>query len=232
VYPDPWEKVEDYQRVRNMLRSTRTPAGRPSGTNELPPGRVRGWLDGAKPDPVRGIETASRYGWLDPECDMAGALVELLAHPRGREHQRDVHPGDHDGRRTDRVRSGWRRRAVPARGQRWARNRTVPDDGRVGPRAVCLVAMGARTAQNGARRCPGRGVEEPAAIRKRFVEVYVAHRGVHFETKATTRVQEQRPASYLEDLRDLIDASVDGNVTVGDRAVTISADAARELGLS
>jgi len=74
--------------------------------------------------------------------------------------------------------------------------------------------------------------KSPAAIRKRFVEVYVAHRGVHFETKATTRVQEQRPASYLEDLRDLIDASVDGNVTVGDRAVTISADAARELGLS
>jgi len=43
---------------------------------------------------------------------------------------------------------------------------------------------------------------------------------------------EPRPVSYLEDLHDLIGECVDGNVSVGDRAVTISADAARELGLS
>lgn len=64
------------------------------------------------------------------------------------------------------------------------------------------------------------------------MECYVAHRGVHFETKATTRIQEERPASYLEDLHDLIGECVDGNVSIGDRALTISADAARELGLS
>ena len=62
--------------------------------------------------------------------------------------------------------------------------------------------------------------------------MYVAHRGSYFESNATTRVQENRPASYLKDLHDLIDECVTGNVSVGDRGLTISADAARELGLS
>jgi len=74
-------KVEDYQRVQAYAaehpNSGRTAVG---NALELPPARVRGWLNGGKPDPVRGIETASANGWLDPDCDMAGALVELLAH--------------------------------------------------------------------------------------------------------------------------------------------------------
>jgi len=73
--------------------------------------------------------------------------------------------------------------------------------------------------------------ESPKPIRRRFVESYVAHRGVHFETKATTRIREERPASYLADLHDLIDESVTSTVSRGPRGLTISADAARELGL-
>jgi len=57
--------------------------------------------------------------------------------------------------------------------------------------------------------------ESPKPIRRRFVESYVAHRGVHFETKATTRIQEERPASYLADLHDLIDESVTSTVSRG-----------------
>jgi len=81
VYPDPWEKVEDYQRVQAYAaehpNSGRTAVG---NALELPPSRVRGWLNGGQPDPVRGIQTASANGWIEPDCDMAGALVELLAH--------------------------------------------------------------------------------------------------------------------------------------------------------
>jgi len=105
VYPDPWEKVEDYQRVQKYAAEHQD-AGRTAVGNalELPPGRVRGWLDGAKPDPVRGIETASRYGWLDPECDMAGALVELLAHVlAGGSINEMFTPAITTGRRTDRA---------------------------------------------------------------------------------------------------------------------------------
>jgi len=59
--PTRGEKVEDYQRVQKYAAEHQD-AGRTAVGNalELPPGRVRGWLDGAKPDPVRGIETASR----------------------------------------------------------------------------------------------------------------------------------------------------------------------------
>jgi len=96
----------------------------------------------------------------------------------------------------------------------------------------CLVAMGARRLRRRilmlSRLSCG---ESPTPVRRRFVESYVAHRGVHFETKATTRIQEERPASYLADLHDLIDESVTSTVSRGPRGLTISADAARELGL-
>jgi hypothetical protein len=63
VYPDPWEKVEDYQRVQ-AYAAEHPNAGRTAvGTAlELPAGRVRSWLNGGQPDPVRGIETASAHG--------------------------------------------------------------------------------------------------------------------------------------------------------------------------
>jgi len=83
VYPDPWEKVLDYRRVREYAaehpNAGRVRVGR---ALDLPPGRVRGWLKDTVPDPVRGINVAIDRGWLDPESDseMAAALVELLAH--------------------------------------------------------------------------------------------------------------------------------------------------------
>jgi len=240
VYPDPWEKVEDYQRVQAYAaehpNSGRTAVG---NALELPPARVRGWLNGGKPDPVRGIETASANGWLDPDCDMAGALVELLAHIlAGGSVNETFVPAISAGRRIDYATIEDAFAAVGVDTQR----RHTDSEGRATelyPTADasalgrCLVAMGApHGAKTSLDAVPPSVWESPESIRCRFVEVYVAHRGAHFETKATTRVQEQRPVSYLEDLHDLIGECVDGNVSVGDRAVTISADAARELGLS
>lgn len=97
----------------------------------------------------------------------------------------------------------------------------------------CLVAMGApHGTKTGLDAVPAVVWESPKAIQRRFVEIYVTHRGAHFEGKATTRIQEERPVSYLEDLHALIGGCVEGNVSVGDLGVTISADAAHELGLS
>ncbi|OYR81293.1 hypothetical protein DJ72_11140, partial [Halorubrum distributum] len=83
VYPDPWEKVLDYRRVREYAAEHPT-AGRVrvGRALDLPAERVRGWLEDTVPDPVRGINTAIDRGWLDPDSDseMAAALVELLAH--------------------------------------------------------------------------------------------------------------------------------------------------------
>lgn len=66
-YPDPWQKVLDYRRVR-AYAADHPEHGRTRVGNALdrPPERVRGRLDGGMPDPVRGIQTAIDHGWLDP----------------------------------------------------------------------------------------------------------------------------------------------------------------------
>lgn len=242
VYPDPWEKVEDYQRVQ-AYAAEHPNAGRMAVGNalELPPSRVRGWLNDGRPDPVRGIDTASANGWLDPEpgSDMAGALVELLAHVlSGGSINQTFVPAITIGRRVDRETIETAFEAVGVNTQ----CRHANSDSRateVYPAidasvlGRCLVAMGSpHGVKTSLDAVPVVVWESPKSVQRQFVEIYAAHRGSYYETKATTRIQEDRPASYVEDLHDLIAECVDGNVSIGERAVTISADAARELGLS
>ena len=240
VYPDPWEKVEDYQRVQAYAAENPN-AGRTAVGNalELPPERVRGWLQGGKPDSVHGIDTATKYGWLEPECDMESALVELLAHVlAGGSITETFVPAITVGRRVDHATIVDAFAAVGVDAQ----IRHADSDSRateVYPTTDasvlgrCLVAMGApRGVKTSLNAVPQVVWESPKAVRRRFVECYVAHRGVHFDDKATTRVNEQRPESYLADLHALISESVSGAVSHGERGLTISADAARELGLS
>lgn len=240
VYPDPWEKVEDYQRVQ-AYAAEHPNAGRTAvGTAlELPAGRVRPWLNGGQPDPVRGIETASTHGWLTPEPPMAGALVELLAHilAGGSINDRFV-PAITIGRRVDRAMIEAAFTAVGVE----THCRHVNSDGRAtelypatdaSVLGRCLVAMGApHGAKTALAAVPAVVWERPETVRRQFVEIYVAHRGAHFDTKATTRIQEERPDSYRADLYTLIDETVSSPVSHGERAITISADAARELGFT
>lgn len=67
-YSDPWECVEDYLRVAEYA-TTHPEQGSTAVANalDLPRGRIRPWLDGAKPDAVRAIEVADARGWLTPE---------------------------------------------------------------------------------------------------------------------------------------------------------------------
>jgi len=120
-----------------------------------------------KPDPVRGIEIASAHGWLDPDDDMAGALIELLAHvlAGGSINARFV-PAISVGRRVDHdtIVSVFEAVGVDAQ------QRHADSDGRateVYPTTDasvlgrCLVAMGAHRVQNGSRCSPGSRVGEP-----------------------------------------------------------------------
>lgn len=240
VYPDPWEKVEDYQRVQTYMAehpdAGRTAVGR---ALDLPSGRVRGWINGGQPDPVRGINTANGYGWIDPDSDMFGALIELLAHilAGGSIDGRFV-PAISTARRVDRTMLVDMFETVGVS----TNIRHADRDGRTTelyPAADasvlgrCLVAMGApQGAKTALDAVPAVVWESPESIRRQFVEVYVAHRGLHFETKATTRIQEERPKSYIVDLYKLINGSVSSHVSRGERGITISADAARELDLA
>ncbi|MGQ3331273.1 hypothetical protein [Halorubrum sp. FL23] len=239
-YADPWEKVEDYQRVQ-AYAAEHPKAGRTAvGTAlELPAGRVRPWLNGGKPDSVRGIDTASANDWLDPECNMAGALVKMLAHVlAGGSINETFVPAITLGRRVDReaIEAAFTAVGVDAHCRHLNSDERATElypatDASVLGR--CLVAMGApHGAKTALDSVPAVVWESPESLRRQFVEIYVAHRGAYFETKATTRIKEERPKSYIADLHKLIDGSVSGSVSHGEQAITISADAARELGLS
>ena len=240
VYPDPWEKVEDYQRVQEYVaehpNAGRTAVGK---ALDLPSERVRGWINGGKPDPVRGINTANGYGWIEPDNNIAGALIELLAHIlAGGSIDRGFVPAISTGRRVDRTMLVNVFEAVGV----GANIRHADSDGRateVYPTTDasvlgrCLVAMGApQGVKTNLDAVPSTVWDSPESLRRRFVECYVAHRGLHFETKATTRIQEERPVSYIADLHKLISESVSNHVSYSERGITISADAARELGLA
>jgi len=64
--PDPWERVTEYQRVLEYTAKHPNKGSTAVATAlELPRGRIRPWMDGARPDPVRAIQTAEAHGWLD-----------------------------------------------------------------------------------------------------------------------------------------------------------------------
>ena len=242
VYPDPWEKVLDYRRVREYAAENpnagRVRVGR---ALDLPDERVRGWLKDVVPDPVRGINTAIDRGWLDPDPDSetAAALVDLLAHvlaggsiPAG-----NYVPAVTPGSRVDaaEIRDAFERVGVETRtrnaDEAGRASEVVPTcDGTVLGR--CLVAMGAPTGgKTSLDHLPAVVWDVPRSVRRSFARTYVRHRGLNYADKSTTRVQVERPSSFIAELREVLDDVLDEPITTADAGLTISAAAARELGV-
>ena len=242
VYADPWEKVLDYRRVREYAAEQPT-AGRVHVGNalELPNERVRGWLNDVVPDPVRAINTASDHGWLDPDPhgETAAALVELLAHvlAGGSIAAKNYVPAVTPGARVDaaEIRRAFERVGVETN----RRNADVPGrateivptrDGTVLGR--CLVTMGAPTGvKTSLDALPAVIWDVPRSVRRSFAQIYVRHRGLNYKGKSTTRVQVDRPRSFIEELRELLADVLDEQVTTSETGITISAAAVRELGV-
>ena len=242
VYPDPWEKVLDYRRVREYAaehpNAGRVRVGR---VLDLPSGRVRGWLEDTVPDPVRGINAAIDRGWLDPDPDSetAAALVELLAHVlaggsiTARNHSPGVAPGERVG--AEEIRDAFERAGVETR----TRNADAPGrapeivptcDGTVLGR--CLVAMGAPAGEKTTlERLPAVVWDVPRPVRRSFARIYVRHRGLKYPDKSTTQVQVKRPDSFITELRDVLDDVLNEPIGGTHTRLTISAEAARELGV-
>lgn len=82
VYDDPWEAVQDYYEVMSFAHEHPEAGARPIARYfNLPRGRVSPWLRDSKPDPVRGLESARKHGWIDvdPGSDVFRGLNALLA---------------------------------------------------------------------------------------------------------------------------------------------------------
>lgn len=61
--PDPWERVTEYQRVLEYTAEhPNKGSSAVASALELPRGRIRPWMDGARPDPVCAIQTAEEHG--------------------------------------------------------------------------------------------------------------------------------------------------------------------------
>jgi len=242
-YPDPWEKVLDYRRVREYA-SDHPKHGRTRVGNalDLPPGRIRGWLNDGVPDPVRGMHTAIDYGWLDPgpDSNIAAGLVDLLAHilAGGSITNRTFVPAVATGQRVglDEIEAAFGRVGV----ETTVRHETTESratevipavDGSVLGR--CLVTMGAPTGEKvNLDSFPSVVWDVPESVQRSFARIYIDHRARIYPEKRTMVIQEERSRSYLEGLREFLSTVTDESVTLGDRNVTVSADAVRELDIT
>ncbi|ELY42558.1 hypothetical protein [Natronorubrum sulfidifaciens] len=244
AYSDPWAAVLDYQAVLRYA-SQHPDKGSYAISNalEFPRGRVRGWTDGGKPDAARGIEIARDYGWLDATMQdgtflalntlvanvFSGGSIAIetftpsfaLNHRDHRSHVIDALEGvgvEHEFYHED-------------------------DDSRsteVRP-TVAGSVLGRTLAVLGAPVGPKARLEDftlpwyldeaPFEVREMFVLAYLANRAIHQRTKETVQIQEERDKSYRDELAALIEDVAKEPVTSGERMVTISADAARSLGL-
>lgn len=82
-YADPWDAVEDYERVQEAAAKYPEKGSQALSTVvELPRSRIRTWVDdGGMPDPYRALQTALDRGWLVEswDSDEARALNVLAA---------------------------------------------------------------------------------------------------------------------------------------------------------
>jgi hypothetical protein len=80
AYADPWDCVEDFERVQQAAaKHPNKGSAALASVVELPRGRIRPWLDGARPDCYRGLQTALSNGWLLENWDCRGRALNCLA---------------------------------------------------------------------------------------------------------------------------------------------------------
>ncbi|MCU4972922.1 hypothetical protein OB955_09220 [Halobacteria archaeon AArc-m2/3/4] len=245
AYDDPYAAVMDYQAVmRYASEHPNKGSGAISSALEIPRGRIRPWLEsGSKPDPARAIDVARELGWLDArylDREFVG-LNTLVANvfsggsiSTGRfEPSFALNYREHRSHVID---------ALEMVGLEYGFHNEESDDHATEVRPTEHSSVLGRTlAVLGAPVGPKADLEDltlpwylenaPYETREMFVLAYLANRGTHHRTKDTITVQEDRPESYRRELAALVEDVAKEPVTVGEQNVTVSAAAARSLGI-
>ncbi|WP_226004102.1 hypothetical protein [Natrinema salinisoli] len=245
AYEDPWTAVLDYQTVmRYASEHSNKGSSAIASTLEIPRGRIRPWLDsGSKPDPVRGIERARNLGWLDaayldPEFQALNTLVANIFSGGSIAHQH-FQPSfalNHHDERSHVI------DALEAAGLEYEFHHEDDSDRATEVRPTDDATILGRTlAVLGAPIGPKVEIDDltlpwyledaPFETRELFVLSYLANRAIHHRDKDTVHIQEDRPQSYRDELAEFIEDIAKEPVTSSEGMVTISADAARSLGL-
>lgn len=243
VYADPVEQRRHYEQVAEY--AGRNPEAGPTAVGialSLPPDRVRGWMNGAKPDVVRGVEAARDRGWVDcpPDTEDGRAMATCV-----------VAAFACGGVAAEWYRPSW----VPStkRGYRRLRGalqtlgcdvgRRRADDAERPTELVlrrhetvfgrCLVCAGAPTDDEEpttVEPLPEWLLEASLRTRLTAAELYLLERGTTHDGKAALTIRTRRRSSaFRESVGRLFRGLTDEEVTVGTNVV-LSAEAARDLG--
>lgn len=239
---DPLEAIEAYQEYQREWANTELGSHAISTRMELPRGRIRTWQDGGKPDVVRGIEVARENGWIECPVDseVFAALTRLVA---------GVYSGGSISEcvfvpsfsapdsvvesqlRSDLETLGAGCRLALSNSGNVEELRPESDASVLGR---ILVALGAPHGPKTETvdRLPSFLDSAPDDVRREFVCVYVANRGVAVDGREFIQIIEQRPEKYLASLASLIDSVVATDVWHSGTAVRMYDDGLDDLGLS
>lgn len=242
-YPDPWDARVDYRRVLDY-QAAHPSAGRTRIGNalDLPPSRVRGWLNDKKPDVVHGIQTAERQGWLttDPDSRVFRGLNVLVAwifsggsirSPPYYVPQFTVHdPADEQ--LLNRAATAANTQLYDTREDTAGRGRERRPAEHASVLGRLLHALGAPVGPktpDSEIGLPPYLTDASTVVRREFTAVYVHNRGQAHDGKATVTIREDRPAHYVRDLAAFMQAVADQPVRGNAGNVIVSAAAAREI---
>jgi len=239
AYADTWDLVLDYFEVLDY--HARHPTKRSTAVGnalDLPRSRVRAWLDGAIPDPVRGIQRAEERGWLEARAgsrvfrglNVLSSWVYSGGSIEGQWYVPRFAVGGGDavdridrafaavGTDYDFVRSSVQHRATEYR--------PIEDAAVLGR---VLVVLGAPVGPKNDRthiQLPAYLETAPDRISHEFITTYLANRGQRSPRKGTVTFREDRTHGYLRSLAGFISDHTGERVTVSEKNVIVSAAAA------
>jgi len=242
-YADPMESVDDYRRYQREWATSELGSAAISTRMELPRGRIRSWEDGSKPDVVNGIETALERQWLEQplDSDSFAALNRLVAgvFSGGSINTETYEPSFSapdewvdQQLRADLETLGAGCRVAMSNSGNVEELRPESDASVLGRVLVALGSPQGPKAET-ARRLPAYlyGESSTNRIRREFVRVYVANRGVRVEDKGFVQIQEERSDRYREALAALLQSVVGVDVRCGQRAIRFDDEGVAKLGL-
>lgn len=237
-YTDAWECVQDYHAV--LDHRDRNPQVGPSkiaNALDLPRSRVRPWLNGSTPDPVRAIQAARERGWLDMEFNdrtfqglnvlvawilSGGSLnsnfVPQLAVSDEQDERRVDAAFDAVGVEYDFLRGGDSQRATEYR--------PIEEASLLGRILRVLDAPLGRKNEEARIVLPHYLADAPRTIRQSFIRTYLNNRGHLNDNNGVLRFREDRADRYLQSLASLIHETTGERVSVSEKNVIVAPDAA------
>jgi len=241
-YADPWDAVEDYNRVMEYSGQHPNKGSCAVATAlDLPRSRVRPWLDDARPDPVRAVQVADRHDWLrldyhDQQFQALNRLVAWVFSGGSIAEESWVPQFALDGT-SDKERLTTHFNVL---GIEWT---TVHDDDRSRSTELrptehasvlgrVLSVLGAPVSGKDSTTdlsLPAYLDAAPTEIRHAFADVYLQNRAVEHDDKRTLTINEERSAAFRRELAALLRDLSGESVTAAEKYVTISADARTAL---